>query len=78
MRSDEPELPNPQSVLKAAERVDRCRSSAARCVAWLRWALADAGDSTLFVNLHPEDLSDESLYERVRPSRSLRDASCSR
>ena len=67
MRSDEPELPDPQSVLKAAERVDRLQELGGTVRRLAAMGLAEAGDSTIFVNLHPEDLSDESLYEPSAP-----------
>jgi len=67
MRSDEPDLPHPGAVLNAAERLDRVSS-----VGEIVRALASAGfesspDSVLFVNLHPEDLKDESLYRATAP-----------
>ncbi|MEO8905939.1 MAG: EAL domain-containing response regulator [Polyangiaceae bacterium] len=67
MRSEEPELPDPQSVLKAAERVDRLQELGATVRRLAALGLAEAGDSTFFVNLHPEDLSDESLFEPSAP-----------
>jgi EAL domain-containing protein (putative c-di-GMP-specific phosphodiesterase class I) len=67
MRSDEPDLPHPGAVLKAAERLDRVNS-----VGETVRQLASAGldldeDGVLFVNLHPEDLKDESLYQPNAP-----------
>jgi EAL domain-containing protein (putative c-di-GMP-specific phosphodiesterase class I) len=64
MRVDEPLLPHPGAVLGAAERVDRVHDvgkavrdsvvSSARCT---------ENDWLFFVNLHPQDLLDPSLYE---------------
>jgi EAL domain-containing protein (putative c-di-GMP-specific phosphodiesterase class I)/CheY-like chemotaxis protein len=67
MRSNEAELPDPQSVLKAAERVDRLQELGSTMRGLAARGLAENGDTTLFVNLHPEDLSDEDLYASNAP-----------
>jgi len=67
MRSDEPELPNPQAVLSAAERVDRLGDLGSTI---RRLAAVDLGateQSIFFVNLHPKDLTDEALYDPSSP-----------
>ncbi|HKO48084.1 MAG TPA: EAL domain-containing response regulator, partial [Polyangiaceae bacterium] len=64
MRSEEPDLPNPLAVLKAAERVDRLQDLGGTVRRLTALDLAAAEDSVIFVNLHPEDLVDEALYEQ--------------
>ena len=66
MRSDEPELPSPQAVLKAAERVDRLRDLGGTMRRLTALDLSST-DATFFVNLHPEDLNDEAFYEGRSP-----------
>ncbi|MEI9948017.1 MAG: EAL domain-containing protein [Pseudomonadota bacterium] len=63
MRSDEPDLPNPQAVLKAAERIDRLQDLGGTMRRLTALDLAATEESIFFVNLHPEDLIDEALYE---------------
>jgi EAL domain-containing protein (putative c-di-GMP-specific phosphodiesterase class I) len=67
MRSDEPDLPNPQAVLTVAERLERLPElgSAVRRLA-VR-GMAECSDALLFVNLHPQDLLDETLYAPDAP-----------
>jgi EAL domain-containing protein (putative c-di-GMP-specific phosphodiesterase class I)/CheY-like chemotaxis protein len=67
MRSDAPELPNPQAVLRAAERVDRLRDLGGTMRRLTALDLAATEQSVFFVNLHPEDLIDESLYDPSSP-----------
>ncbi|HYQ44822.1 MAG TPA: EAL domain-containing response regulator [Polyangiaceae bacterium] len=67
MRSDEPELPNPQAVLRAAERVDRLRDLGGTMRRLTALDLAATQHAVMFVNLHPADLGDESLYEVTSP-----------
>jgi EAL domain-containing protein (putative c-di-GMP-specific phosphodiesterase class I)/ActR/RegA family two-component response regulator len=63
MRVDEPMLPHPGAVLDAAERVERLNDvgRAVRNNVVLSSSAA-AGDWLLFVNLHPQDLLDPTLY----------------
>ncbi len=63
MRSEEPDLPNPQAVLKAAERVDRLQDLGGTMRRLTALDLAATEQSVFFVNLHPEDLVDEALYQ---------------
>ena len=63
MRSEEPDLPNPQAVLKAAERVERLNDLGATVRRLAALDIDTCPDAVFFVNLHPEDLSDEALYE---------------
>jgi len=67
LRSDEPDLPDPISVLKAAERVDRLQELGGSVRRLAALGFAEMGEGTLFINLHPDDLSDESLYEPSAP-----------
>jgi EAL domain-containing protein (putative c-di-GMP-specific phosphodiesterase class I) len=67
MRSEEPDLPNPQAVLKAAERVDRLRDLGGTMRRLTALDLAATQNSVLFVNLHPADLIDDALYEATSP-----------
>lgn len=63
LRSDEPELPHPGAVLDAAERLGRLPDLGRRI---RRRALAElTPDQTwsLFLNLHPRDLADDTLIE---------------
>ncbi|MES1184946.1 MAG: EAL domain-containing protein [Myxococcales bacterium] len=63
LRVDEPMLPHPGAVLDAAQRAGRLhdvgRAVRANFVATSRGAV---GAAMFFVNLHPEELSDPSLY----------------
>ena len=67
MRSTEPDLPNPQAVLKAAERMDRLSDLGGTMRRLAASDLAQSEDSVFFVNLHPEDLTDEALFEATAP-----------
>jgi EAL domain-containing protein (putative c-di-GMP-specific phosphodiesterase class I)/ActR/RegA family two-component response regulator len=72
MRVDEPKLPHPGAVLDAAERADRIhdvgRAVRASVVASSRGA---DKDWLLFVNLHPEDLLDSTLFLADSPFAAL-------
>jgi len=64
LRSEEPVLPHPLAVLKAAEKVQRVHD-VGRAVRDLVAADAESpalDKALLFVNLHPEDLLDPALY----------------
>ena len=67
MRSDEPELPNPQAVLSAAERVDRLGDLGGTIRRLAAIDLAATEQSIFFVNLHPQDLTDEALFDPRSP-----------
>lgn len=67
MRSEEPDLPNPQAVLKAAERVDRLNDLGGTMRRLTAVDLAATQNSVFFVNLHPADLIDSALYEPTSP-----------
>jgi len=68
VRSKEKSLPHPGALFEAAERLDRTSDLGseirARCGApWVGLA----SDYQLFVNLHSQDLLDETLYEENAP-----------
>jgi len=69
LRCEEPILPHPGAVLKAAERVRRTHDVGRAVRDLVAADLArDADDDTfLFVNLHPEDLLDPMLYLPTAP-----------
>jgi len=68
VRSDEKALPHPGALFDAAERLDRL-DDIGRAIRKLVAAGADAiaPEIKLFVNLHPQDLVDETLYEAAGP-----------
>jgi len=72
MRVEEPMLPHPGAVLDAAERVDRIhevgRAVRANVVAGARGAKKDW---LFFVNLHPQDLLDPTLFLGDSPFAAL-------
>jgi len=72
MRVDEPMLPHPGAVLDAAERADRIhdvgRAVRASVVAGIRGV---DQDWLFFVNLHPQDLLDASLFLADSPFAAL-------
>ena len=67
VRSSETELPHPGALFDAAEKLDRLfdlgRQIRAKCVEPLARAPSDIN---LFVNLHTEDLLDETLFDTER------------
>jgi EAL domain-containing protein (putative c-di-GMP-specific phosphodiesterase class I)/ActR/RegA family two-component response regulator len=72
MRVEETQLPHPGAVLSAAERADRLQDvgRAVRNSVVVSTDNADPG-WLLFVNLHPEDLLDSTLYSASSPFSSL-------
>jgi EAL domain-containing protein (putative c-di-GMP-specific phosphodiesterase class I) len=67
MRSEEPDLPHPGAVLKAAERLDRVNNVGEAVRTLAAAGLEYDPDCVLFVNLHPQDLCDETLYQSSAP-----------
>lgn len=63
MRSEERALPHPGAVLDAAERLGALRLLGQTLRARTADAFLEGGLGTLFVNLHPEDLNDDSLLD---------------
>jgi len=72
LRCNEPSLPHPGAVLQAAERANRLHDvgRAVRRSVLVSQDTAEPG-WLMFVNLHPEDLLDESLYLPDAPFTSL-------
>lgn len=68
MRAREPSLPHPGAILAAAERLSRLDDLGRRVrdVAAADFERARP-EARLFVNLHPRDLGDESLYDPGAP-----------
>ncbi len=68
VRSDEPSLPHPGALFDAAERLERL-SDLGRAIRRLVGQGAAAIDPQvkIFVNLHPQDLADETLYDPAAP-----------
>jgi EAL domain-containing protein (putative c-di-GMP-specific phosphodiesterase class I)/CheY-like chemotaxis protein len=68
LRSEEPMLPHPGAVLRAAEKLHRVQDvgRAVREAVALDLDRVNP-DAFLFVNLHPEDLMDPALYVRTAP-----------
>jgi EAL domain-containing protein (putative c-di-GMP-specific phosphodiesterase class I) len=68
LRCHEPTIPNPQTFLRAAERLSRSRELGRRIRASVAATKARlATGHPFFVNLHAQDLSDEDLYSREAP-----------
>jgi len=68
MRSSEESLPHPGAILGAAERLDRLDDLGRRVRDLSAEAFERAPDEAfLFVNLHPRDLLDPTLYEPSSP-----------
>jgi len=64
MRSTEPALSSPPAFLEAAEQLGRLDEVGRAVRARAAEALASGATETLYVNLHPADLADESLVSR--------------
>lgn len=63
LRSEESSLPHPGSLLDAAERLGRL-GDLGSCIRQRALAsLSDDQDWTLFLNLHPQDLADDTLLD---------------
>jgi EAL domain-containing protein (putative c-di-GMP-specific phosphodiesterase class I) len=68
MRSSEPELPSPPAVLDAAEKLGRLHELGRHLRDRVAQQARDAGPrATFFVNLHPSDLADPTLYDVESP-----------
>jgi EAL domain-containing protein (putative c-di-GMP-specific phosphodiesterase class I) len=69
LRSSEPSLPHPGAVLHAAERLERVEElgRALRNRAAELLSSGSCGEGTLFINLHPRDLSDDQLLDVSAP-----------
>lgn len=68
MRVKEASLPIPPAVLSAAERLDRLNEVGQAVRARVAKTLDGAtGDFDMFVNVHPRDLCDETMYDPSTP-----------
>lgn len=67
MRSSEPSLPFPGAVLRAAERLDRCEAVGRRVRQRVAETMASSPEVEVFVNLHVQDLRDETLFSTDAP-----------
>lgn len=66
LRVAAPAAPHPQMLFEAALRLGRLRALSAR-LRELAAATRPAGDLRLFVNLHPQELMDDALYDPEGP-----------
>jgi EAL domain-containing protein (putative c-di-GMP-specific phosphodiesterase class I) len=67
LRSSEPSLPHPGAVIDAAERLGRLDELGQKVRASAPEPMNTVGDAMLFVNLHPRDLADETLFAADSP-----------
>ena len=68
LRSDEPSLIRPDLVVDAAERLDALPRLGRKVRLLAASAMVHAAaDAALFINLHPMDLADESLFDLAAP-----------
>ncbi len=68
LRTQEVSLPEPAAVFAAAERLDRLEELGARVRATAAAAMTHWDDrGVLFLNLHPRELKDESLFSADSP-----------
>lgn len=68
LRSDEPSLTRPDLVVDAAERLDALPRLGRKVRLLAAGAMAQATPgAALFINLHPMDLADESLFDAASP-----------
>jgi CheY-like chemotaxis protein len=72
LRTEEPTLIRPNLVVDAAERLSSLPRLGRKVRELAATAMAGADPSaTLFINLHPHDLSDEELFDAMAPLSSL-------
>ena len=67
LRASEPKLPHPGAILDAAERLDRLPELGRAVRTAAAAPMAQAPGAALFVNLHPRDLADETLFSAESP-----------
>ncbi|HMI94357.1 MAG TPA: EAL domain-containing protein, partial [Polyangiales bacterium] len=73
LRSQEPSLPHPGAVLDAAERLKLLPELGRRVRDCAALPMADRPECTLFVNLHPHDLTDDALLSLDTPLARIAD-----
>jgi EAL domain-containing protein (putative c-di-GMP-specific phosphodiesterase class I) len=71
MRSSEPSIPNPAALLDAATQLGRLHLLGRRVRSLSAAAAATGRTFSLFVNLHPEDLTDADLLDEAAPLTSI-------
>lgn len=62
MRSNEPKLPHPEAMLRAADRLGRLTTLGRAVRKHVGDTMTSAASSPVFVNLHPQELLDEELF----------------
>jgi EAL domain-containing protein (putative c-di-GMP-specific phosphodiesterase class I) len=67
LRSTEPTLPHPGAILEAAERLGRLDQVGRTIRERVASAIVEVPSEYVFVNLHPRDLLDDSLYAETAP-----------
>ena len=67
VRSDDQRLPNPGALFEAAERLGRLPDLGRAIRSAVAAQIDGAGDAQVFVNLHPQDLLDVTLYDPTAP-----------
>jgi EAL domain-containing protein (putative c-di-GMP-specific phosphodiesterase class I)/CheY-like chemotaxis protein len=67
LRTEEASLPSPVAVLDAAERLGKLDQVGRMMRDRAAAAMPAVGRGVLFVNLHPHELADESLYDSSSP-----------
>jgi EAL domain-containing protein (putative c-di-GMP-specific phosphodiesterase class I) len=67
LRSRDPELPDPMSVLAVAEKLQRVEEIGRRVREQVARQVLRAPANLVFVNLHPQELLDEELYSFTAP-----------
>ena len=67
VRSHDERLPNPGALFEAADRLGRLRDLGRAIRARIAPSVMSAPAERVFVNVHPEELDDEALYDETSP-----------
>ncbi len=67
VRTGEPAFPTPGALLAAAERLHRLPDLGQKIRSRVAEAMGNGLSGTVFVNMHPQDFLDESLFEAFSP-----------
>ncbi len=73
VRSREPKLPHPGALFHAAERLGRLEELGRAIRRIAPEPVMGVEDPVLFLNLHPNDLNDDALYDRAEPLSRIAD-----